>query len=352
MKKSWFLIPPFLKNNLLYIILFFMIGYGIYLFYFARLRRAKEGMNTLNNQYTFIHGKTKIDFKINDMIQESLDILNCLKIDYLELVDASKVEMAKGYPDREYGILISGTELYKQVAKLEDASHQDLDDIWKKYFIANQLTPDIYTAFYKEMRTYSRDYYYVHRAINRDNSEDITEHTLVNYVMELMRKCRKNQSQLDIIKAWIIRLIQPIELHLKIVRKYADNRKTFHTKQDLQFIINKTADMIRTLHFEDMLHTPDKNIIHIFEEEAGKTATGNNIPEKEKPEWELKHPQYVTIDGITCYSIAIMLNNLYSAINDKIDFAKFKSKYAEYLTRESKPKSVAIDILAALMNSP
>lgn len=352
MKKSWFLLPP--KNiveTLLWIVFLILLGYGIYTYFFSNSLK-REGMNTMNNQYTFIYGKKDIVFKINDAMQESLDMLTCLKVDYLELVDASKVEMAKGYPDREYGIIISNTELYKQVAKLSDSSYQDLDTVWKKYFVANKLTPDVYTAFYKEMSAYSRDYYYVHRSIIRDNSENITEYTLVNYVMELMRKYRNNQSKLDKIKNWIIRLIQPVESHLKIVRKYADNKKTFHTKQDLQFIINKTAEFIRNLNFEDMLHTNDTNIIYIFEEEAGKTATGANIPEKEKPEWELKHPQYITIDGMTCYSTLMILNTLYTAISDRIDFSKFKSKYAEYVTREGKPKSTVIEILEMLMSSP
>lgn len=347
MKKSLFLFP--LKNilNLLPIILLLLSFIGIWIYSTYMSKHLKEGMNTINNEYTYTIPNTKeeIQFKINDVPQESIDMLNCLKIDYLGLVDASKAEMTKGYPEREYDTIISNTPLFKEIAKITDSSRQDMDTQWKKYFVANQLTPDIYTAFYNEMVPYSRDYYRIHSAIIRDNSENISEYTLVNYLMELMRKCRTSQTKLDKIKEWIIELLLPAEYYLKIIKKYSGNKKAFHTNRDLQYIINKTADIIRDLDYEKMKHTADKGILYIFSEETGKTESDKDIDEKERKEWELKHPQYISVDGMTIYTTAMIMNTLYSTIDEKIDFNKFKNMYSEYLTREGKPQSSIISVI-------
>ena len=346
MKKSWFLFPLNKIAILLPFILFIVGLIGWWWISYAPIwKKIKEGMNTINNEYTYLNGEKEIQFKINDVTQESTDMLNCLKIDYLGLIDASKAEMTKGYPDREYDTTISNTPIFKEVAKIIDSSRQDLDKQWSKYFTANKLTPEIYTEFYNKMLPYSRDYYYIHAAIIRDNSGNITEFTLVNYLMELMRKSRASQTKLDKIKTWIIDLLLPAETHLKLIQKYGNNKTTFHTNRDLQYIINKTANMIQDLDFEKMRHTEDKGILYIFSEETGKNEGGQSIQESEKKEWELKHPQYVSVDGMTIYSTAMIMNTFYSAIKEKIDFGKFKNTYSEYLTREGKPKSTIIDII-------
>lgn len=350
MKKSWFLFPLNKIAYLLPLIIFIISIIGWWWISYSPIwKRIREGMNSMNNEYTYKNSKKEVEFKINDVTQESVDMLNCLKIDYLGLIDVSKAEMTKGYPDREYDIIISNTQLYKESEKIMDSSRQDLDKQWSKYFMANKLTPDIYTSFYEKMLPYSRDYYRIHSYTIRDNSENITEFTLVNYLMELMRKSRTSQTKLDKIKNWIMDLFIPAETHLKIIQKYANNKSAFHANHDLQFVINKTAKTITELDFEKMAHTEDKGILYVFAEETGKTDGDQSIAENEKKDWELNHPQYVSVDGMTMYSSAMIMNNLYSIMKEKIEFVKFKNMYSEYLTREVKPRSAIIDIIEDYM---
>lgn len=337
MKKTAFYLPK-------YLILLSVLGIivGTYVYRMNRhLERLREGLNEINNRYVYYPQYPAIEphftYKINDVVQEAMDVLTFLKTAYFPLL--SNPPTARMNASREYSGKIMNSEIYRQYNKIVSQSTNILDQVWKPFFRASHVDVQ---HFHDEFLSYSRDYAQLTHVFLRTpdaNSATPAEpdrYAWVNYLIRLMHYYKSNQTRLDKIKEWMYKIILPIEQYTKFVHHYMDNLNTYSQKDDALFVINTTIDLLKNLSIESMAHDAD-GFLYVFQEEVGMTPEGTPITPI-----DLNIHRPVTVDGLTLYSVAVILKMYYEVVKTVVNSYEFVNKYKIYLEQASKPTNTLL----------
>jgi hypothetical protein len=336
MKKTTFYLPK-------YLILLSAVGiFAVIGLYRKRRTTAPflEGLNEMNNAYVYYPKYPKLEpkfsYKINDVSQEAIDVLTFLKSVYFPLQAKPMTPRTNG--SREYAGKIMNSEIYNQYNKIVSQSTNILDQVWKPFFRANTLNENNVQQFHDEFLSYSRDYaqltHVFMQSPHKDHAEKPDIYAWVNYLIRLMNYYKSSQTHLDKIKEWVYKIIFPIEHYTKFVYHYIDNIKSYSSKDDALFVINITIELIKQLELESMLHDQD-GYLYIFQEEVGMTPEGTPV----KP---INIQRVVTVDGLTLYSVAVMMKMYYSVIQSVVNTRDFVHKYKTYLVNASKPSNTLL----------
>lgn len=303
---------------------------------------SREGLNEINTPYRFLMNYPSTDnpfpYKINDILQESIDVLTFLKIQYFPLI-SPKVNLGQAMgTSREYSGKIAQSQIYQKYQSIVSSSTNILDKVWKPFFTANHIDAATIQAFHDEFLSYSRDYAQLTFKFMHTESSKMSPVTAtpdinawVNYVISLVHYYRTNQNKLDTIKQWMYKIILPIEQYMKLIHHYTENLVTYSTKDDALFVLNTTLDAIRAINYESLLHDADGHL-YVFPEEIGATPDGKSVT---KISTEINRP--LTVDGLTIYSTIVIMKIYYDTVRSVIDLSTFQSGYKKYLQEHSKP---------------
>ena len=269
-----------------------------------------EGFNTDNTECVYYpqkHAKNtelKVTFKINDFMQEAIEVPECIKT-YNNLIYKSDPSSNNITNNGEYSKPIEDSELYKKYmndikpneTKLLDKKYGDL---FNPHKMSGLELVDIQKIVADKLKDTNRQYNVVkYLAVSKPDAPYYPSE-FAEYFATLINAYKTQQAQLDMIKTFLYKIIGPLFTHANLIEHYTSNSSLYSKTDDILFILNTTKEFLQNVKIEDLDHAPSpKNIVYIFKDDA------NNYNDKT-----------FTVDSLTIFVMGSFLMNIYPLIDN------------------------------------
>ena len=276
-------------------------------------RITQEGFNSVNNEYVYYPKKyvkntdIKCTFKINDFMQEAIEVPECVKV-YNNLIYTPDPSANAITNNGEYSKPIEESNLYKKYTNdIKPNETKSLDKMYGDMFDTTKISglelSDIQKIVTDKLTNTNLVYTLVkYLTISKVDAEYLPVEFSA-YFATLINAYKSQSSQLDLIKTFLYKIIGPSFTHAKLIEHYTSNSSLYSSTDDILFILNTTKEYLQNVKMEDLEHTPSpKNTVYVFKDDA------NNLDNKT-----------FTVDSLTIFAMVSLLMNIYPVIDNMVE---------------------------------
>lgn len=312
-----------------------MFGYQIWNLYNTTFISSStppvEGFNSENSELIYYPKKNtkntelKIEFKINDFMQDAIEVPECIKI-YNNLKNTPDPSGNNITNNGEYSKPVEDSNLYKKYTNdIKPNETKMLDKIYGDMFDTHKISSlelvDIQKIVAEKLKDTNRKYNLVKYLTISKIDAPYLPTEFADYFATLINAYKTQAGQLDAIKVFLYKIIGPLFTHANLIEHYTTNMSLYSSTDDILFILNTTKEFLENVKIEDFDHTPSpKNTVYIFKDDA------NNF-----------NDNTFTVDSLTVFVMGSFLMNIYPLIDnipDKTTQAnKKESKKVKLTTR-------------------